>query len=47
MKFSAGLTLLLILAGLHLEGLTDTNLNQVKLMREFWVLAGALIAFRE
>ena len=46
MKFSAGLTLLLILAALHLEGLTDTNLNQVKLMREFLVLAGALIAVR-
>lgn len=44
MKFSAGLTLLLILAALHLEGLTDTNLNQVKLMREFWILAGSLIA---
>ena len=46
MKFSAGLTLLLILTALHLEGLTDTNLNQVKLMREFLVLAGALIAVR-
>ena len=44
MKFSAGLTLLLILAALHLEGLTDTNLNQVKIMREFWVIAGALMA---
>ncbi len=46
MTFSAGLTLLLILAALHLEGLTDTNLNQVKLMREFLVIAGALIAVR-
>lgn len=44
MKFSAGLTLLLTLAALHLEGLTDTNLNQVQLMREFWVIAGSLIA---
>ena len=44
MKFSAGLTLFLILAALHLEGLTDTNLNQVKLMREVWVIAGALLA---
>lgn len=46
MTFSAGLTLLLILVALHLEGLTDTNLNQVKLMREFLVIAGALIAVR-
>lgn len=44
MKFSAGLTLLLIFAALHLEGLTDTNFNQVKLMREFLVIAGSLMA---
>lgn len=44
MKFSAGLTLFIILLALHLEGLTDTNLNQVKLMREFWVIAGSLMA---
>ena len=44
MQFSAGLTLLLILIALHLEGLTDTNLNQVKIMREFLVIAGSLIA---
>ena len=44
MKFSAGLTLFLILFALHLEGLTDTNLNQVKIMREFWIIAGSLIA---
>ena len=43
MKFSAGLTLFIILLALHLEGLTDTNLNQVKLMREFWVIAGSLM----
>lgn len=41
---SAGLTALLILAGLQLEGLTDTNMNQVPIMREFWLLAGTLIA---
>ena len=44
MKLSAGLTLLIILLALHLEGLTDTNLNQVKIMREFWVIAGSLMA---
>ncbi len=45
-KFSicAGLTAFLILAGLQLEGLTDTNMNQVPIMREFWLLAGTLIA---
>ena len=42
--FGAGLTALLILAGLQLEGLTDTNMNQVPIMREFWLLAGTLIA---
>ena len=40
----AGLTAFLMLAGLQLEGLTDTNMNQVPIMREFWLLAGTLIA---
>ena len=43
-SFSAGLTAILILAGLQLEGLTDTNMNQVPIMREFWLLAGTLMA---
>ena len=42
--FGAGMTALLILAGLQLEGLTDTNMIQVPIMREFWLLAGTLIA---
>ena len=42
--FGAGLTAFLILAGLQLEGLTDTNMIQVPIMREFWLLAGILIA---
>ena len=42
--FSAGLTAILILSGLQLEGLTDTNMNQVPIMREFWLLAGILLA---
>lgn len=42
--FSAGLTGFMILSGLVLEGLTDTNMNQVPIMREFWLLAGTLIA---
>ena len=44
LAFSAGLTGFLILAGLQLEGLTDTNIIQVPIMREFWLLAGTLIA---
>ena len=42
--FGAGVTAFLILAGLQLEGLTDTNMIQVPIMREFWLLAGTLIA---
>ena len=42
--FGAGMTAFLILAGLQLEGLTDTNMNQVPIMREFWLLAGTLLA---
>lgn len=45
--FGAGMTALLILAGLQFEGLTDTNMNQVPIMREFWLLAGTLIAAEE
>lgn len=44
LPFSAGLTAFLILAGLLLEGMTDTNMNQVPIMREFWLLAGTLLA---
>lgn len=44
LAFSAGLTAILILAGLQLEGLTDTNMMQVPIMREFWLLAGTLMA---
>ncbi len=42
--FGAGLTAFLILAGLQLEGLTDTNMIQVPIMREFWLSAGTFIA---
>ncbi len=42
--FGAGITAFLILAALQLEGLTDTNMNQVPIMREFWLLVGTLIA---
>ena len=42
--FGAGMTALLILAGLQLEGLTDTNMIQLPIMREFWLLTGTLLA---
>lgn len=42
--FGAGLTAFLILAGLQLESLTDTNIIQMPIMREFCLLAGTLIA---
>ncbi len=42
--FGAGITAILILFGLQFEGLTDTNMNQVPIMREFWLLAGTLLA---
>ena len=44
MNFSAGLTAFLILLGLQLEGLTDTNMNQVPIMREYWLLIGILLS---
>ena len=34
----------LVIIGLHIEGLTDTNANQVPIMREFWFLMGLLLA---
>ena len=43
-SFGAGMTALMILTGLVLEGLTDTNMNQVPIMREFWLLTGTLLA---
>lgn len=43
-SFGAGITALMILTGLVLEGLTDTNMNQVPIMREFWLLTGTLLA---
>lgn len=44
MSLSAGLTAFLILLGLQIEGLTDTNMNQVPIMREYWLLTGILLS---
>ena len=43
MAFSAGLTALLILLALQLEGLTETNMNLSPVMREYWFLVGMLM----
>ena len=43
-SLSAGLTAFLILLGLQLEGLTDTNMNQVPIMREYWLVIGVLLS---
>lgn len=42
-KISAGLTAFLILTGLLAEGMTDTNMNQVAIMREYWLIVGLMI----
>ncbi|MBR4151790.1 MAG: O-antigen ligase family protein [Selenomonadaceae bacterium] len=41
---SAGLTAFLIVAALMIEGLMNTYTNMTSLMREFWLLAGMMIA---
>lgn len=40
---SCGMIGILIFWGLHLEGITDTNANQVPIMREYWFLMGLLL----
>lgn len=42
-SISFGMVGLLIIAGMHIEGLTDTNVTQVPLMREYWFLMGMLL----
>ena len=42
--FPYGLMAILVLTVLQLEGLTDTNMNQVPIMREYWLLAGTVLA---
>jgi len=37
---SYGIIGLLILIGIHLEGMTDSNIGQVPIMREYWLLMG-------
>ena len=35
---------ILVFAGIHLEGLTDTNINQLSIAREYWLLMGLTLA---
>ena len=35
---------IMILLGLHMEGMTDTNFNQVPIMRAYWLLIGTMLA---
>ncbi|MBR4904972.1 MAG: O-antigen ligase family protein [Selenomonadaceae bacterium] len=42
--FSAGLTAFLIISALMIEGLMNTYTNMTAIMREFWLLAGTMIA---
>lgn len=37
---SYGIIGLLVLIGIHLEGMTDSNIGQVPIMREYWLLMG-------
>ena len=39
---SYGMIGLLIMIGIHVEGMTDTNLTQVPIMREYWFLMGLM-----
>ncbi|MBR6267451.1 MAG: O-antigen ligase family protein, partial [Selenomonadaceae bacterium] len=43
MMISYGMTAVLVALGLQLEGITDTNMNQVPIMREYWLLVGMLL----
>lgn len=39
-----GMIGILIFGGIHLEGMTDTNANQVPIIREYWFLMGMLLS---
>lgn len=43
MEASYALAGILIFVGIQIEGLTDTNINQVPIMREYWLLMGTLL----
>lgn len=41
---SYGLIGILILAGIHFEGMMESSMLQVSVMREYWLLIGLLLA---
>lgn len=41
---SYGMIGILVLAGLHLEGMTESSMLQISVMREYWLLIGLLLA---
>ena len=43
MRFSAGLTGILVFLGIHFEGLTETNIVLAPIMREYWFLIGTFL----
>ena len=43
LKLTCGMVGFIVLLALQLEGLTDTNMNQVPIMREYWFLIGMLL----
>ena len=44
MAMTFGLAGILMMTGVVLEGLTDTNMNQVPIMRAYWLMMGVLLA---
>lgn len=43
-SIQTGTILILLLLGIQIEGLTDTNLNQTPIVREYWLSIGTLLA---
>ena len=43
-SISVGIILFILILGVHLEGLTDTNLIQTPILREYWLSIGTLLA---
>ena len=41
---SYGMIGILVLAGIHLEGMTESSMLQISIMREYWLLIGLLLA---
>ena len=42
--FSYGMMAILFFVAVHLEGMTEVNIKQVSIMREYWLLIGVILA---